>query len=166
MKAVTPLRVVVMGVSGSGKTTVAADLAEALGGRYIEGDVLHSQANRAKMSAGEALTDDDRWSWLDAVAAALVAGEGPAVASCSALRRVYRDRLREGAGPLRFIWLDGSFELIARRMRMREDHFMPPELLTSQFATLEPPGPEEAIRLDISATPEELLHQALARLSP
>ncbi|MGZ9812283.1 gluconokinase [Pseudoroseicyclus sp. H15] len=159
-----PLRIVVMGVSGSGKTTAAADLAEALGARYIEGDVLHSEANRAKMAAGIPLTDDDRWLWLDAVAAALVAGEGPAVASCSALRRAHRDRLRDGAGKLTFLWLDGSFELVARRMAARENHFMPPELLTSQFATLEPPGPEEAIRLDISRTPEQLLADALERL--
>ncbi|WP_373355804.1 gluconokinase [Pseudoroseicyclus sp. CXY001] len=158
-------RIVVMGVSGCGKSSLGAALAARLGGRFIEGDALHPEANRAKMASGQPLTDADRWPWLDLVAEALAApGEGPAVAACSALRRAYRDRLRAGAGPLTFLWMDGPVDLIAARMAARQGHFMPTALLQSQVATLEPPGPEEAIRLDISAPPDAILAEALRQV--
>ena len=158
---IVPLRrVVVMGVSGCGKSTLGADLARALGGDFIEGDDLHPPENRAKMAAGVPLDDLDRWPWLDRVAAALAEAEGPVVAACSALKRSYRDRLRAGAEGLDFVWMDGSFDLISARMATRTGHYMPLSLLESQFETLEPPGPEEAVRLDIAAPPEALLAEA------
>lgn len=133
--------VVVMGVSGSGKSTVGAALADALGVRFVDGDSLHPAANVAKMAAGIPLDDSDRVPWLDAVAAVLAAG--PVVVACSALRRVYRDRLRAAAPALELVFLDGSRELLASRMARRPGHFMPTTLLESQLATLERPGADE-----------------------
>ncbi|NDV02381.1 gluconokinase [Pseudoroseicyclus tamaricis] len=158
------MRVVVMGVSGCGKSTLGADLAQLLGGRFIEGDALHPEANRAKMAAGIPLTDEDRWPWLDRVAGVLASEEPPVIAACSALKRAYRDRLRAGAGPLTFLWMDGSYELIVGRMALRKGHYMPTSLLQSQFEALEPPGPGEAVRLDISEGREALLAEALRQL--
>lgn len=144
------LRVVVMGVAGSGKSTVGVALGARLAIPYRDGDDLHPPANIAKMAAGEPLTDADRWPWLDRVAAALSA-DAPLIVGCSALRRAYRDRIRAGAGgPVRFVHLAGSRAVIAARMAGRTGHFMPPSLLDSQFATLEPPGAdEEAITVDV-----------------
>lgn len=145
------MRVVVMGVAGCGKSSVGAAVAARLGLGYIEGDALHPPANIARMRAGQPLTDADRAPWLDAVGAALAAAPGGAVATCSALRRAYRDRLRAAAGPLRLVHLDGPRELIAGRMAARTGHFMPPSLLDSQFAALEPPGADEgALRIAIA----------------
>ncbi|WP_129844235.1 gluconokinase [Streptomyces sp. RFCAC02] len=129
-----------MGVSGSGKSTVGALLAERLGVPYAEADDFHSPGNIAKMSAGTPLTDEDRAPWLDAIGAwaAERTGHGGGVVSCSALKRAYRDRLRAAAPELLFIHLDGSRELIASRMARRTDHFMPTTLLDSQLAALEP----------------------------
>jgi gluconokinase len=146
-----PRMVVVIGVSGSGKSSVGAALAQACGWSFLEGDDLHPPANIAKMRAGIALTDADRQPWLDAVGAWMAArqavGEGGVVA-CSALRRVYRDRLRGSVPALQLVVLETAPDLLARRMRERQ-HFMPPSLLESQLATWEPPGPEErAIRID------------------
>ncbi len=131
--------VVVMGVSGSGKSTVGALLAAALGVPFTDGDDLHPPANVAKMAAGIPLDDADRWPWLAAVGRAL-AGSGPAglVVACSALKRVYRDAIRAEAPTVRFLELDSAPALLADRMAQRADHFMPPSLLASQLALLEP----------------------------
>lgn len=143
------LRVVIMGVSGCGKSSVGEGLAARIGVPYRDGDDLHPPANVEKMRAGTPLTDDDRWPWLDRVAEAL-ATEAPVIIGCSALRRAYRDRLRAGAGgPVRFIHLSGSRDVIAGRMAARTGHFMAPSLLDSQFAALEAPGPDEALTIDI-----------------
>jgi len=159
--------IVVMGVAGSGKSTIAAGLAEKLGVDFIEGDALHPQANVNKMAGGVPLTDEDRWPWLEAIGermeAERVAGMG-VVVSCSALKQVYRDCLRKKVhGRVRFLLLDGSKELIAKRMLGRKGHFMPQSLLDSQLATLERPGPDEdAVILDISHTVPNLLVEASA----
>jgi gluconokinase len=143
--------IVVMGVSGAGKTTVGKRLAEALGARFIDGDDLHSDAARAKMAAGHALTDDDRWPWLDRIGAALAQGSRTVVA-CSALRRAYRDRLRAAAGPsLRFVYLDADRETMRARVAGRIGHYMPASLVDSQFAALEPPEREA----DVISTPAD-----------
>jgi gluconokinase len=157
--------IVVMGVAGSGKTTIASGLAEKLGVPFVEGDSLHPIANVKKMSAGIPLTDDDRWPWLQAIGARMeverLTGHG-VVVSCSALKHAYRDCLRnEVQGRVHFILLDGSRELISDRMKQRKGHFMPPALLDSQFATLEKPTPDEdAVVLDISHTVPVLLAEA------
>jgi len=143
------LRIVIMGVSGCGKSSVGEGLAARLGIPYRDGDDLHPPANVEKMRAGIPLTDEDRWPWLDRVAKVL-ATEAPVIVGCSALRRAYRDRLRAGAGgALRFVHLSGSRDLIAGRMSARTGHYMPPSLLDSQFAALEAPGAEEAVTIDI-----------------
>jgi gluconokinase len=128
---------------------VGAALGAALGIPYRDGDDLHPVANVEKMRAGVPLTDADRWPWLDRVAAVL-RDDAPVIVGCSALRRVYRDRIRAGAGgPVRFVHLVGSRDVIAARMAARTGHYMPPALLDSQFATLEPPGPDEAVVVEI-----------------
>ncbi|MGO9743934.1 MAG: gluconokinase [Roseiarcus sp.] len=135
------LALVVMGVSGSGKTTVGRTLAAALRMEFVDGDDLHSPEARAKMGAGVALTDDDRWPWLDRVGARLALGR--VVIACSALRRAYRDRLRAAAGPaLKFIYLEADREAMRRRVARRRGHYMPASLVDSQFAALEPPDGE------------------------
>lgn len=158
-------RIVVMGVSGCGKSSVGAALSGALGIPYRDGDDLHPAVNVAKMRAGEALTDADRWPWLDRVAQEL-ARLAPVIVGCSALRRAYRDRIRAGAGgPVLFVHLAGSREVIAARMAARSGHFMPASLLDSQFATLEPPGPDEAaITVDIDQPMDRLVAEILRRL--
>ncbi len=137
---------VVMGVSGTGKSTLGATLAAHLGRPFLEGDAFHPPANVAKMAAGVALTDDDRLPWLDALAAAMsrhaAAGRSTVVA-CSALRRAYRDRLRAAPGRVRFVHVTVTPDELARRMSARPGHFMPPSLLASQLATLEPLAPDE-----------------------
>ena len=158
------LRIVIMGVSGCGKSTVGAGLAEALHIPYRDGDDLHPAANVEKMRAGIPLTDDDRWPWLDRVAATLN-HEAPVIIGCSALRRAYRDRIRAGAGgPVQFVHLTGHRDVIAARMAARKGHYMPPSLLDSQFATLEPPGPDEAIGIDIDQSLTRLISQILPQL--
>jgi gluconokinase len=142
------LRVVVMGVSGCGKSSVAAALAAALDIPWQDGDDLHPTANVEKMRAGTPLTDDDRWPWLDRVAKVL-SDTAPVIIACSALRRAYRDRIRTGArGPVRFVYLAGSRNLIATRLDARRGHYMPASLLDSQFAALEPPTEDEALIVD------------------
>ena len=143
------LAVVVMGVSGAGKTTVGRALADALGAEFVDGDDLHSEAARAKMAAGVALTDDDRWPWLDRVGAVLAGGRR--IVACSALRRIYRDRIRAAAGPrLRFIYLVADAGAMRRRVASRPGHYMPASLVDSQFATLEPPRDEPDV-IELSA---------------
>jgi gluconokinase len=158
------LRVVIMGVSGCGKSSVGEGLAARLGIPYRDGDDLHPAENVEKMRAGTPLTDDDRWPWLDQVAAVL-AKEAPVIVGCSALRRVYRDRLRAGAGgPVRFIHLSGSRDLIAARMAERKGHYMPPSLLDSQFAALDAPGPDEALTVDIDQPLDTLIDTIASHL--
>ena len=148
-----PPVLVIMGVSGSGKTTVARPLAARLGWPFKEGDDFHPPANIAKMEAGTPLGDADRAPWLAAVAA-WIDGQGaagqPGVVTCSALKRAYRDRLTDGRPQVRIVYLRGSEAVIAARLAKREHHFMPPSLLASQFAALEPPGRgEHALVIDI-----------------
>jgi carbohydrate kinase (thermoresistant glucokinase family) len=159
--------VVVMGVSGCGKSTVGEALAAALALPFIEGDRLHPPRNVALMAAGTPLTDADRAGWLQALAAELAsAGQGTGcVLSCSALKRRYRDVLRSGAPALQLVHLAGSPELLHQRMRSRQGHYMPASLLQSQLQALEPPGPDEAaIVLDIQAEPSVLVGRALKAL--
>jgi gluconokinase len=135
---------VIMGVSGSGKSTVAALLAARLGWDLQEGDDLHSSANVSKMAAGIPLTDEDRMPWLDTVASWISAHTSaglPGLVTCSALKRIYRDRLR--GDHVQFVYLRGSRTLIGDRLATRTDHYMPPSLLDSQMSTLEPPDPDE-----------------------
>ena len=149
-----------MGVSGCGKSSVGAGLAERLGIAFRDGDDLHPAGNVAKMRAGIALTDAERGPWLDRVAATL-RETAPVVVACSALRRAYRDRLRAGAGgPVQFLYLAGSRDLVASRLAARSGHYMPRSLLDSQFATLEPPGPDEALTLDINQPLDALIRAA------
>lgn len=158
--------IVVMGVSGSGKSTVGGLLAERLGVPYAEADDFHPPANIAKMSAGHPLDDADRAPWLDAIAAWIAARGGRGgVVSCSALRRRYRDRLRVAAPDLFFLHLDGSPELIASRLAARMQHFMPSGLLASQFEALEPLEPDEAgVVVPITGGPQQIADRALAAL--
>jgi gluconokinase len=160
--------IVVMGVSGSGKSTVAEELAEKLGIAFIEGDKLHPKSNVDKMSEGIPLTDEDRWPWLDLIGAELHKGRenNGVVVSCSALKKTYRDRLRKAAGgSLAFVYLDGSLELLSRRMGERKGHFMPLSLLQTQLATLEvPTGEPGVVTVSIDATPEDITANALSGL--
>lgn len=160
--------VVVMGVSGSGKSTVGEALAKRLGWHYEDGDKFHPASNIAKMSAGQPLTDEDRWPWLRAIAAELdrvIAAGRHAVIACSALRRAYRDILVHGRDDIRIVYLDGTQALIADRLSRRKDHFMPPGLLASQFGTLEPPGADEpAVTVSIDASVETIVDEILRRL--
>jgi gluconokinase len=159
-------RIVIMGVSGAGKSTVGGLIAERLGLSFRDADDFHPPANIAKMSAGQPLTDEDRWPWLDAIGAHLAAHRASgAVVTCSALKRAYRQRLRAAAPGLRFIHLHGAEALIVERQAARQGHFMPPSLVASQFATLEPPESEpDVIALDVAAAPEVLAEAALAAL--
>jgi gluconokinase len=163
------MAVVVMGVSGSGKTTVGRALAEALGGRFIDGDDFHSDAARAKMAAGHALTDDDRWPWLNRVGAALAEGRATGrstVVACSALKRAYRDRIRAAVGaPLRFVYLAAEPQAMSRRVGARRGHFMPASLVDSQFAALEAPdGEPDVIALSAEATLADAIPLLAVRL--
>jgi carbohydrate kinase (thermoresistant glucokinase family) len=153
--------VVVMGVSGCGKTTVGRLLARHLEVPFIEGDELHPPRNVELMAAGIALTDEDRAGWLDAVAAELARRPEGAVASCSALRRRYRDRLRRVVPALRFVHLRGDRAVLEERLAQRRGHYMPPTLLESQLQTLEPPSADEQpLELDITELPEALAQRA------
>jgi gluconokinase len=153
-----------MGVSGCGKSSVGAALAARLGIPYFDGDDLHPPANVAKMRAGIPLTDEDRWPWLDRVAEVL-RDQSPVIVGCSALKRAYRDRIRDGAGgTVAFVHLAGDRDLIAARMGRRTGHYMPTSLLDSQFATLEPPGPDEATTVDIALDLPDLVEAVLSRL--
>jgi len=159
---------VVMGVAGSGKTTVGELLAEKLGVRFHDADEFHPQANKEKMSAGIPLVDEDRWPWLDAIGAAIRATPDaqPIVVSCSALKRVYRDRIRKAASrSVTFVHLDGPKALLAERIGGRKGHFFPPRLLDSQLATLEPLQPEEpGLVVSIGQTPDAIAAEVGARL--
>ncbi|GAA0982084.1 MULTISPECIES: gluconokinase [Nocardiopsidaceae] len=156
---------VFMGVAGSGKTTVAEYVAKRLGLPFAEADAFHPRANIEKMAAGVPLTDDDRWPWLRDLAAWISAHDAlgeSTVMACSALRREYRDVLREGAPGVCFLHMQGPAEVILERMAARADHFMPPALLESQLATLERLGPDEPGReFDVRSDVDTLTEQAL-----
>lgn len=159
------LPIVVMGVSGSGKSTLATGLASALSLDSIDGDALHLPQSVAKMAAGIPLTDADRWPWLDRIAAKLADADAyprGLVVACSALKRSYRDRLRQATSGLRFVFLDGPPALIASRLGGRSGHFMPSALLESQLQALERPGPDEpdVLHLSIECTIVSLIRRA------
>ncbi len=157
---------VVMGVSGCGKSSVADLLAKKTGGLYLDADSFHPATNKSKMAAGTPLTDEDRWDWLDALNRELkrqAASAGPVFLACSALRQIYRDRLADGLDDVRFIYLKGSNECIRARLETRQNHYMPPTLLESQFATLE--EPEDAILVDIERPLAEIIENILPQLS-
>lgn len=157
------MRIVVMGVSGCGKSTVGQELADALGARFVDGDDLHPIANKNKMAAGIPLNDSDRWPWLDLVAVEL--NKGSTVVACSALKVAYRDRIRAAAAGTFFVHLHGSRELLAKRMGARTNHFMPSSLLDSQLSTLEPlTATEEGAVFDIALEPRALVEAIVERL--
>jgi gluconokinase len=172
MKADAPLTapsvIVVMGVSGSGKSTIAAMLAHRLHWIYEDGDWFHPESNVEKMHHGEPLTDEDRWPWLRAIAAWIDKTRqsgGHGIVACSALKRAYRDVLVGARRDVRIVFLKGDRDLIARRVAARADHFMPPSLLDSQFATLEEPTADERpIVVSISPHPREIVDAIVAKL--
>jgi len=162
----SPSPVVVMGVSGSGKSTVGAALAQRLGVPFVDADSLHPPANIAKMAAGEPLDDEDRHPWLERVGEWLADHRGGGVVSCSALKRGYRDQLRAHCPQVRFLHLSGSAEVIGRRLAVRAGHFMPAALLRSQLGTLEPLGADEAgVTVDADQDVEAIVDQFQRRRS-
>lgn len=161
--------IVVMGVSGCGKTTVASALARRLGWDFVEADALHPPANVEKMRAGIALDDDDRWPWLDRIAARIEEGRRtgrPCVVACSALKRRYRERLAGGHRDVRFVFLKGDYETILPRLDGRTGHYMPASLLKSQFEALEEPGVEEALVLSVTRPAAEIVAEVEGILGP
>jgi gluconokinase len=159
-----PMHVVVMGVSGTGKTTIGEQLADELGCEFIEGDSLHPRQNIEKMEHGVALTDEDRWPWLQAIAelVAVRDHEGTStVVTCSALKRSYRDVLRDSA-PTFFVHLEAPFAVLEKRMQLRTKHFMPTALLHSQFDTLEELGEDEqGAVVDVTPPADEVVEEAV-----
>lgn len=157
---------IVMGVAGSGKTTVGRALGAELGWRFVDADDFHPPANVAKMSAGLPLTDADRAPWLDilrGLVADALSTDTPMVLACSALKTAYRDRLAVDDDRVRFVYLTGSPELLAARIAARTGHFAPPSLLASQLATLEKPDDARTLALDIAATPAALVAEIRRR---
>ncbi|MGS0895176.1 gluconokinase [Burkholderia stagnalis] len=158
---------IAMGVSGAGKSLIGEMLAERLACSYTDGDAFHSAANKEKMHHGIPLTDDDRWPWLRSIRAAIEekqrAGE-TAVFTCSSLKRSYRDVLRGNDADVRFVYLQGSFDVLRERLKTRTGHFFDPSLLTSQLETLEEPGPDEAIVVSIELTPEQIVDQVMSKI--
>ncbi len=163
-----PCALIVMGVSGSGKSTIGERLAERLAWSYEDGDKFHPASNVAKMSAGHPLTDTDRWPWLMAIADEIdrVGRVGQhAVIACSALKRAYRDVLVHGRNDVRIVFLNGTQELIANRLAQRKGHFMPPGLLESQFMTLEPPeAGEDPVTVSIDASVDAVVDDIVRQL--
>lgn len=156
-----------MGVSGSGKTTVGRAIAARVGWPFLDGDDLHSPESVARMAAGIPLTDADRWPWLDRIAAWIAARQGePGIVACSALKRVYRDRLREADRDLRFVYLKATPQQIADRLARRTAHFFPPALARAQFNDLQEPGPDEnPIIVPIGQKPDDIVDRVLAELA-
>jgi gluconokinase len=163
-----PCALIIMGVSGSGKTTIADKLAERLGWSCEDGDKYHPKSNVEKMSAGHPLTDEDRWPWLNAIADEIervCKARGHVVVACSALKRTYRDVLLRGRDDVRVVFLNGTQKLIADRLAARKGHFMPPGLLDSQFKTLQPPDPDEnAIDVSIDAPVDTIVGAIVSEL--
>jgi len=169
-RGIAPLAFIIMGVSGSGKSTLGAELARLIGCSFLDGDSFHSPEAIAKMRSGEPLTDADRWPWLDSLAHAVdgeIAKDKITVAACSALRKIYRDRLRDRIGaPTCFVLLDVGQEELLRRLSNRSGHYMPPSLLASQLDTLERPTPGEAvITLNAGQPPADLCDQIIAHFA-
>ncbi|MCQ2000195.1 gluconokinase [Arthrobacter zhaoxinii] len=164
----TAQHLVIMGVAGSGKTTVANLLSKRLGWIAAEADEFHPAANIAKMSAGVPLDDDDRWPWLHAIRDWMGIQEAngrSTIVTCSALKRTYRSVLAQAPGAVTFVHLDGDRELLAERMKTRSGHFMPPSLLPSQLSTLEPLSADEAgLKIEITNTPAEIVDAILYHL--
>ncbi|QTH59435.1 gluconokinase [Corynebacterium hindlerae] len=164
-----PMHVVLMGVSGCGKTSVASAISNKLGWPYAEADDFHPEANKTKMAAGIALTDEDRWPWLDSLKDWMThhaAAGNSTVVTCSALKRSYRDLLTQAKGEVLFVHLDGPQELIAERMTKRVGHFMPTTLLPSQFATLERlDESENGVTVDITPPIPDLVKKVLGEIS-
>jgi gluconokinase len=158
----------ICGVSGSGKTTIGTLLARRLGWAYAEADAFHPAANVAKMAAGHPLDDADRAPWLAAIAAfidATTAAGRPAVVSCSALKRAYREELRSGRPNVRFVFLDVPYDVVSARLRNREGHFFPAELLASQYRDLEAPDPDEhVLDVPVGDSPEETPDAVVSRI--
>jgi gluconokinase len=165
----SPVTVVLMGVSGVGKTRVLEALSQQVSGVFAEGDAFHSESNVSRMAAGIPLTDEDRWPWLRSIAAWIGTQEREsvtAVITCSALRRSYRDLLRDGHPTVRFVHLTASPRAIGTRVASRRGHFMPPTLLASQLGALEPLEPDEpGFAVDAEASPDEIARQIVERLS-
>ena len=170
----SPSVLLVMGVSGVGKTTMGEALARELGWPFRDADSFHPPANVAKMRSGQPLTDEDRWPWLDAIAAWIDEHRATAnageprhgIVSCSALKRIYRARLLDGRPDVRLVYLTGDAVTIGRRMARRRDHFMPPSLLASQLSTLEPPAADEnAIVVAVDTSSRRVLERILAELA-
>jgi gluconokinase len=163
-----PRHVIVMGISGSGKTTIATELAERLGWTFAEADEFHPAANIAKMTSGTPLTDEDRRPWLEALRDWMTEkarGGHSTVLTCSALRRSYRDILAQAEGRVRFVHLLGDADLVRERMRTRHGHFMPDSLLPSQISTLEPLQPDEqGVRIENTGTPHAVTTDVIDRL--
>jgi gluconokinase len=157
-----------MGVSGSGKSTIAAELAKKLSWTFEDGDRFHPPSNVAKMSAGHPLTDEDRWPWLHAIADEIdrvCRAGGHVVIACSALKQTYRQVLVRGRSDVRMVYLDGSKAVIAERLARRKGHFMPPDLLDSQFKTLEvPQADENPIKVSIDAPVEAIVEDIVRQL--
>jgi len=162
-----PSIVVLMGVSGSGKTTVGRRLANALGWDFFDGDDFHPERNVEKMASGRPLTDADREPWLrairDFIHDRLEEGK-PAVVACSALKDAYRDVLRDGNEGLRVVYLKGSYDLIRQRMEARTDHFFDADMLQSQFDALEPPDADEVLTVSVDASPDAIVRDIRERL--
>jgi gluconokinase len=161
--------ILLMGVAGCGKTTTGQKLSRALGWDFRDADSFHPAANVEKMRLGMPLNDDDRWPWLAAIAAWIDErrASGNAIVSCSALKRVYRDRLLAGRPDVQLVFLKGSRTLIADRMSRRKDHFMPPSLLASQFETLEEPGADEgALVIEITMPPSRVVERIIQVVAP
>ncbi|CNE49746.1 gluconokinase [Yersinia kristensenii] len=161
--------IIVMGVSGSGKTTVGEAVARRIHAKFIDGDDLHPRANIQKMGSGHPLNDEDRMPWLERLSDAAYSlnhKNETGIIVCSALKRRYRDRLREGNPEMVFLYLKGSFEVIMGRLKARSGHFMPTDLLNSQFEALEEPGPEEpdVICVDIDADIDEVVQRCVLAL--
>jgi gluconokinase len=157
--------IIVMGVSGSGKTSVGTEVAKRLECGFSDADEFHSAANKAKMASGTPLTDEDRWPWLDAMRAAIaghIAADRNYVFACSALKRIYRDRLRNGDEDVLFVYLSGTFEQLKDRLSRRQNHFFDPGLLKSQVDTLEVPGADEAVSIDITPPIAQICDEVMA----